>query len=132
MNDDSQLDEKELHKLFLLAEKRFFEYNGSKNTPNILEQLNSQIENLKEAAHQTSKAVSSLNISVKEANASSSRLAALLVVEVCLVQLTEHRHRGHAIKDRGVGLEVAAVPEANEREDGFALVGVLQMVGCFV
>jgi len=52
--------------------------------------------------------------------AASVELAALLVVEVCLVQLTEHRHRGHAIKDRGIGLEVAAVPEANEREDGLA------------
>lgn len=57
-------DDKELQRLFLHAGQRFFEFNGNKNTPNIIMELNGNISRLVEQIH--------------EANASSSKLSAIL------------------------------------------------------
>ena len=57
-------DEKELREEFLRTGRKFFGINSMKNTPNILYQLNGKIE--------------SLDSTLKEASASSDRLAASL------------------------------------------------------
>jgi hypothetical protein len=64
MTDDSRLTEEELRKQFLQNGANFFSWNSGKNTPNILMQLNERVEKLDE--------------SLREASASSIKLATAL------------------------------------------------------
>ena len=64
MTDDSRLAEEELRKQFLRSGTNFFSWNSGKNTPNILMQLNDRVEKLDE--------------SLREASASSTKLATAL------------------------------------------------------
>lgn len=64
MTDDSRLIEEDLRKQFLQNGANFFSWNSGKNTPNILMQLNERVEKLDE--------------SLREASASSIKLATAL------------------------------------------------------
>lgn len=78
MSDERQLTEEEARQEFLRAGAQFFRFNGGKNTPNILIQLNQRIEKLEAAAHQTTEAVAKLDASIRDASNSSTRLASAL------------------------------------------------------
>jgi len=64
MADDSNQAEEQLRQQFLAAGKSFFSWNSGKNTPNILIQLSEWVAKLDE--------------SIREASASSAKLATAL------------------------------------------------------
>ncbi len=78
MSDQRQLTEVEARQEFLLAGARFFQFNGGKNTPNILVQLTQRIEKLEVAAHEITGSIGKLEASVQAASDSSTRLARAL------------------------------------------------------
>lgn len=78
MSDDPNLSEVELRQQFLQAGKSFFSWNSGKNTPNILIQLEQRIGSLEATTRDTTKAISTLDVSVRAASDSSTRLASAL------------------------------------------------------
>lgn len=64
MANDPELTEQHLRERFMAAGERFFSWNSGKNTPNILSQLSDRVAKLDE--------------SIREASASSVKLATAL------------------------------------------------------
>jgi hypothetical protein len=78
MQNEREQTEEDLRKWFLRGGAHFFEYNSGKNTPNILLQLSERIERLDGTAKDTTVAILKLDASVRDASASSTKLAATL------------------------------------------------------
>ena len=82
MIEDFNLPPEELDKLTKIAAKRFFEWNGGKNTPNILMQLSGNVASLgkalEESAGATNAKIDALTKVIHDSSESSSRLATAL------------------------------------------------------